>query len=162
MNITTKNIDVFPISYSRSGKSDARILTEQHIMNIAKIATAAKDASYVISETLADNPFEFMLSGYHVEIANNAPDPEHPNNNGISELTSVFNSGSIYAKCVFVDGNKLADDYTDTEDEELLGTYGGVVFLGTAETGALEILKKDGDDWKVPVTSSYTIDGGEI
>lgn len=148
MNIKTEFIDVFPISYSRENKHDARILTEQHVVNIARIATAAKNASYVISET-ATSPFEFMLLGYHVEITD------------ISELTSAFESGSIYAKCVF-DGNKLANDYTDTEDEELLGTYGGVVFSGTAETDALEILKKDGDDWKVPVTSSYTIDGGEI
>lgn len=157
MNISSTNIDVFPISYSRANKNDARILTEQHVVNIAKIATAASNASYVINDTVT-SPFQFMLLGYHVEL----------NNLALGELIGDenntephFTSGSIYAKCDF-NGDKLENDYNETEGETVSQKYGGIVFSGTNEDGALEILRKVEGSWIVPATSAYTIEGGVV
>ena len=65
--LESTKIEVFPTSIARPGFPYARVLTEDHILDM--IRSAAPTESYVLTDTYSDTaPLEFVINGYYVKV----------------------------------------------------------------------------------------------
>lgn len=158
----SQNIQVFPTSIARPLFPYARVLTEEHILNITRNASPC--SSFVISDNYStSDKFEFMIHGYYVRL----------------EAGTTFTGDNIYAH-IYV-------DTTVAENPQLWGvdqdnSFTGVAFDNTStatppevltqntsqyEHYVLHILTKVNNEYIVPSASKWTaditvVDGGEI
>lgn len=156
-HLDSSKIEVFPTSIERPGFPYARVLTEDHILDM--IRSAAPTESYVITDTYADSaPFEFVINGYYVKV------------NATASAKHSFGGNNVYAH-IFI-------DTTSPTHPQLYGTDNGTSFTGVAFTDSatptvptgltnyehhvLHILQKSGSTFSIPLTSHKCVDGGEI
>lgn len=155
--LESSRIEVFPTSIERPGFPYARVLTEDHILDMIRNAAPAK--SYVITDVYSDStPLEFIIHGYYVKV------------NATASLKHTFGGSNVYAH-IFL-------DTTSPTHPQLYGTDDGSSFSAiaftdsatpTVPTGltnyehyALHLLQKSGSVFVIPLTSRKCVDGGEI
>lgn len=155
--LNSDKIEIFPTSIARPNFPYARVLTEDHILDM--IRSAAPADSYVITETYSDSePFEFIINGYYVKL-----------NASISNKHS-FGGNNVYAHIFLDTSSPSHPQLYGTDDGD---SFTGVQFTDTASIEAptgledyervtLHILKKVGSTFVVPRTSLKCFDGGEI
>ena len=156
-NMESSKIEVFPTSIARPGFPYARVLTEDHILDMIRSAAPAK--SYVITDTYSDTaPFEFVINGYYVKV------------DASSSSKHSFGGNNVYAH-IFI-------DTTSPTHPQLYGTDDGTSFtavkftdsatppvpngLTNYEPHSLHLLQKSGNTFSIPLTSHKCVDGGEI
>lgn len=156
-HLDSNKIEVFPTCIERPGFPYARVLTEDHILDM--IRSAAPAESYVVTDTYVDSaPFEFVINGYYVKV------------NATASAKHSFGGNNVYAH-IFI-------DTTSPTHPQLYGTDNGTSFTGVAFTNSetlavptgltnyehhvLHILQKSGSTFSIPLTSHKCVDGGEI
>ena len=155
--LETSKIEIIPTSIARPAFPYARVLTEDHILDM--IRNVAPADSYVITEIFSEiQPFEFIIHGYYVKL------------NATSSVKHSFGGNNVYAH-IFIDTSSPTHPQlygTDTES-----TFTGVTFSDTttvaAPTGlehyehySLHLLEKINGVFRIPMASNKCIDGGEM
>lgn len=155
--IESSKIEVFPTSIARPAFPYARVLTEDHILDM--IRNVAPADSYVITETFSEiQPLEFIIHGYYVKL------------NATSSVKHSFGGNNVYAH-IFIDTSSPTHPQLYGTDNE--STFTGVTFSDTATVAAptglehyeqysLHLLKKSNGIFRIPMASHKCIDGGEI
>lgn len=159
--LETSKIEIFPTSIARDQFPYARVLTEDHILDM--IRNVAPADSYVITETFSeDQPLEFIIHGYYVKL------------NATSANKHSFDGNDVYAH-IFIDTSSPTHPQLYGTDDKSTSTFTGVKFSATVTvdvpTGLehyehyllhlLELDKSSGD-FRIPMASNKCIDGGEI
>lgn len=159
ISIASNKLEVFPTSIARPEFPYARVLTEDHILDMIRSVSTAD--SYVLTETYsASEPLEFVIHGYYVKI------------DATSSSKHAFTGTDVYAH-IFI-------DTTSPTHPQLHGTDDGTTFSGitfnNSETceipqgldadhvvpHTLHLLHGTGKTYSIPVSSKKCIDGGEI
>lgn len=155
--LETSKIEIFPTSIARPTFPYARVLTEDHILDM--IRNVAPADSYVITETFSEiQPLEFIIHGYYVKL-NATPSVKHS-----------FGGNNVYAH-IFIDTSSPTHPQLYGTDNQ--STFTGVTFSDTATVDAptglehyepysLHLLEKSNGVFRIPMASSKCIDGGEI
>ena len=155
--LESTKIEVFPTSIERPGFPYARVLTEDHILDM--IRSAAPAESYVLTDTYSNTaPLEFVINGYYVKV------------NATFSSRHSFGGNNVYAH-IFI-------DTTSPTHPQLYGTDTGTSFTAVAFTDSatlavpngltnyehhvLHLLQKSGNTFSIPLTSRKCVDGGEI
>lgn len=157
--LESSKIEIFPTSIERHPFPYARVLTEDHILDM--IRNVAPADSYVITETFSDSePLEFIIHGYYVKL------------NATSSAKHSFGGTHVYAH-IFIDTSSPTHPQLYGIDDEEKEIFTGVTFSDddnvTAPTGlehyehySLHLLEKSGSVFRIPLASNKCIDGGEI
>ena len=155
--LDSSKIEVFPTSIARPGFPYARVLTEDHILDM--IRNVAPADSYVITETYSESaPLEFIIHGYYVKL------------NATTSAKHNFGGDNVYAH-IFIDTLSATHPQLYGTDNET--TFTGVLFSNTATVTApegldsyehysLHLLEKTNDSFRIPLASSKCVDGGEV
>lgn len=160
-SLNSNKIEVFPTSISRSMFPYARVLTEDHILDL--IRSVAPSDSFVLTPVFnMVTPFEFIIHGYYVKIDASSSSPHS------------FTGDNVYAH-IFIDTTSSTHPQLrgkdDTKDGDQSYTFTGVLFSDTetppesvanSEHYKLHILKKVGSSYTIPLTSTRCLDGGEF
>lgn len=156
-HLDSNKIEVFPTSIARPSFPYARVLTEDHILDM--IRNVAPIDKYVITETFSETqPLEFIIHGYYVKL-NATPSDKHS-----------FGGNNVYAH-IFIDTSSSTHPQLYGTDDGT--TFTGVVFSDTptvntpqglqhCEPYSLHLLEKRDGSFRIPLASHKCIDGGVI
>ncbi len=155
--LASDRIEVFPSCIKRPDFPYARVLTEDHILDM--IRSVSPGESYVISEHYTDSaPLEFVIYGYYVKV------------HATTTKKHNFDGENVYAH-IFIDTTSTTHPQLYGTDEDSI--FSGVSFTSSATYSApegltnyehhvLHLLKKSGETFVIPSTSQRCVDGGEI
>lgn len=160
MYISSNKIEIFPSSIARPDFPYARILTEDHILDM--IRSVAPSDKYVLTETYTDStPLEFVIHGYYVKVDASASSKHN------------FGGKNVYAH-IFID--TLSPTHPQLFGKDTGTSFEGVTFSDTETVTAPEALGNDyelytlhlltrnstTDTFRIPMTSRKCLDGGEF
>lgn len=178
--LNSDNITLFPVSFERTGRPTARLLTEQNILSLVRGATGQD--SFVITSTFDnEKEFEFVIHNYYVKCEPKWFDQLNPTSNDsynciVARITVDESSPQMYQ--VKGEDRKISDS---TSEYEFTGVTFDIFESGvnsTSETSEdssksdqtykLTLLEKQQDGtWIIPATSQRStplskVDGGVV
>lgn len=168
MFVQSEKIHVFPSTIPRTHDAYARVLTEDHILDV--IRSSSVDTNFVLTnEYKDDQPFEFVINGYYVLL-----DASSESKHTFATFVPGTVPSNVYAH-IFIDTTAHLHPQLAGADDTDTNEFTGVIFSDSATCNApaavsghcehhyLPLLEKTAAGTLViPASSRRTIDGGLI
>ncbi len=158
MYLKAQSVDVFPISRARSTNPTARLISEEHLLNLVR-SICDTDSFVVTKDFIESNDLEFMIHGYYFKILGNSI----PLDQFSSEIWAT-----IYLDTS--DNNYVTLFGSDSDEADPAArTFNGLNLTSEIPTSndgrtshTLLLLKKDANNWIVPDESRLKFDAESI